>query len=126
MSAMTEPNAELAYKTLDLINANPAHFDMERWVDAHFPVGLSDLTAEACGTTACFAGWAVALSGYKVDGIGDVYNAEGFRVNYDIQGFAADLLGIETEEAEDLFYVANDEIAAAVEEYFGPRPGGDR
>lgn len=125
---MTTPNAELAYKTLDLINANPDHFDMEYWVEGpNLPpaVGLDDLTGEVCGTTACFAGWAAALAGYKITGSGSVYNAAGHQVD-NIQLFAANLLGIETEEADDLFYVANDEIAAAVEEYFGPRPGGDQ
>lgn len=51
---MTTPNAELAYKVLDHIDAHP-----ELWHQDVY-IGKAD-----CGTVACFAGWACLLSGEK-------------------------------------------------------------
>lgn len=127
-----KPNAELAYRTLELIRANPEHFNMTEWSDSRLDkVGLKDLTAppsrdaddaDLCGTTACFAGWAIALSGYMVTSCA-VLTADGkVVVSRDVQDFAATLLGIEYTESEYLFYVENEEIDEAVEAVFGPRP----
>jgi hypothetical protein len=48
------PNAELAYRVLDHIDAHPEQWDQ----------GIYIRKAE-CGTAACFAGWTVLLSGAK-------------------------------------------------------------
>jgi hypothetical protein len=53
MTAPT-PNAELAYKVLDHIDAHPQQWRQGWW-----------FTELDCGTAACFAGWACVLSGYK-------------------------------------------------------------
>lgn len=129
---MTTPNAELAYKVLDLIQVNPEHFDMDSWSGGpganRNPVGLDDLTkdltsADGCGTTACFAGWTIAVSGYRVGVRAEVLcgDSDG-EASLHIEGFAADLLGIDDEQMNELFYVENENIADAVAEIFGPRP----
>ena len=49
----TTPNAELAWRVLDHIDAHPESWDQNVW---------------GCGTAACFAGWAVRLSGGVIAG----------------------------------------------------------
>lgn len=51
------PNAELAYRTLDQIDASPEHWRQSSWV---------------CGTSYCFGGWAVVLSGGQLNEDGEV------------------------------------------------------
>jgi hypothetical protein len=126
VNAPAKPNAELAWRTYDAINANPAHFNMDNWVEARgtVTIGLEQLTDPECGTTACFAGWAIALSGYQL-----TPNREVIRANRmipdDMPSFAASLLRITEYEASDLFYVDNEDFnAELVEEIFGPRPDG--
>jgi hypothetical protein len=119
---MTTPNAELAYRVLDHIDAHP-----ELWSQ-----GLWWSSAE-CGTAGCFAGWAVKLSGGDMTtlpagltpsvtaGLGDL---NGELVPY----AAAHLLGIPglaTEDfADDLFSGDNtrEDLGEIVEKLFGPRP----
>lgn len=48
-------NKRLLRKTLAVIEAHPEHWDQESYASKN-----------ECGTTACFAGWAVVLSGYKL------------------------------------------------------------
>lgn len=122
---MTAPNAELAYRVLDAINAHPAHFDMDNWVrvaPSAELVGLEQLTSPECGTTACFAGWAVALSGYQMTRNREVILANRL-VSQGIAKFAADLLGLNDDQAADLFYADNEDFSGElVAEIFGPRP----
>lgn len=124
---MTTPNAELAYRTWDAINANPASFDMATWVEVgpdSEAVGLEELTGPACGTTACFAGWAVALSGYQVTRNREVIHANRM-VSPSLQEFAAKLLGIDEYQVSELFYADNEDFnEELVVEIFGPRPAG--
>lgn len=117
---MTTPNAELAYRVLDHIDANPSEWDQTNW---------------QCGSAACFAGWAVRLSGGVMenvdgktwsvivsDGLGDL---NGLDVD-----IAADLLlGIEMLYADpdvDLYLETNtrEDLDRLVEHHFGPRPDG--
>lgn len=70
-------NHERILKVADVIEANPDHFDMltfygyngnHLYSTPHIASRLAltiDLTE--CGTTACIAGWAVALWGAEVD-----------------------------------------------------------
>lgn len=122
-----KPNAELAYAAMDAALLNRRHFDMDSWCDGAAVVDLASLTAPAkrgsCGTTACLAGWAVVLSGYRVNARAAVIAADsGEIVAADIQSFAAELLGITYAQSEDLFFVDNDEIEDEVAAMFGPRP----
>ncbi len=126
----TKPNAELAYRVLDQIDAHPTHFDMSSWVrfgerPSDRPDGivtLDDLTNPACGTTACFAGWAVALSGYAMDDSGIAVHPDPPTDEMHAEELAAQLLGLTGEEADDLFNVADDYIHAEVRDIFGARP----
>lgn len=50
---VTRPNVELLRRTLEHIEATPLQWDQNTWAEDNYP----------CGTTYCFAGWAVVLSG---------------------------------------------------------------
>lgn len=105
------PNAELAYRVLDHINAHPESWDQNVWV-AQRP---------ECGTAACFAGWACLLSGDQPAGIPD----ETGEIERYIPHRAGTLLGIEVDGGEHpLFEYTNtrDDLGVLVEEIFGPRP----
>jgi hypothetical protein len=121
------PNAELAYRVLDAINANPAHFDMDTWVRVPHDaptIGLAQLTSPECGTTACFAGWAIVLSGYELTRDLEIVQA-GRVVPEVLSRFAASLLGLNDEQADELFLAANEDFhPELVAEIFGPRPAG--
>lgn len=121
---MTGPNAELAYRVLDTALA-VKRLDMGNWSSSgDKPVGLDELTAETCGTTACMAGWTVALSGMKVNTAGRVYDLSGNEVGY-VKDLATNLLGLTIDEADDLFYSEDCQVEEIVAEIFGPRPGGE-
>lgn len=124
MTAPT-PNAELAYKVLDHIDAHPESWDQEDWY-----------RKEACGTVACFAGWAVEFERYDVALSEEqtatldvpahrfgrhVVGAAGRRTFRDA---AAEALGIDDGQADDLFEGSNsrEDLGRLVEEIFGPRP----
>jgi hypothetical protein len=119
MSAPT-PNAALAYQVIDHIDAHPEQWHQGTWV------GQAD-----CGTIACFAGWAVLLSGYQVDEDGDVsVSPSGSATDLygeHVQEAADVLLGIGKREVEaygDLYdgLLTRYELGCMVEEIFGPRP----
>lgn len=123
-----KPNAELAWRALDAAKANPDHFDMNLWAatpDQSGSVGLDDLQGSQCGTTACLAGWVVAVSGYRATRGGVVLNGDGTEWHYDLQSFAATLLGITFSESEELFFAENETVEHVTARIFGPRPCGD-
>lgn len=135
-----KPNAELAYRVLDHIDADPASWDQATWIKR-----------TDCGTVACFAGWAVQLAGgevevdrwgwSKVELDGEVYTLPGVHSFADIALWALNIEhyyvpgvacpdcgapGCEDEDHEppELFDVANtrEELGEYVEAIFGPRP----
>ena len=83
---------------LEAIEDNPNNFDMSDWY-----IGEEDafngedfntsLIEHTCSSTACVAGWAVALFGTPEQ-----------RGQHDAEDAAADILGLSHEEAADLFY----------------------
>lgn len=129
-----KPNAELAWRVLDHIDVDPESWNQGTWY-----------RQTDCGTSACFAGWAVALAGHRIDvdsepdPDGAQYYAaiDGDR-NITICGAAMldlGLVGIQvpcrcgdcgtTVGAADLLFDAvNDReaLGALVAEIFGPRP----
>lgn len=121
MTAPTKPNAELAYRVLDHIDAEPKGWEQGMWI------GKSD-----CGTVACFAGWAVLLSGCQVDSE---------RAFEEVVGGPAELIGKGIPQAADILlgisidYLrerdlpdpydglhSRESLGAAIAEIFGPRP----
>jgi hypothetical protein len=122
---MTAPNAELAWRVLDHIDAHP-----EQWNQGHW----------WCGTGGCFAGWSVVLAGKKM-----ILEGGDYRVSEapyaEIGDVALEVLGIQSSYiktgtcscgcgvsgSENLFSGANDreELGRLVAEIFGPRPGGE-
>jgi hypothetical protein len=118
----TKPNAELAYRVLDHIDAHPEQWNQGLWV-----------TKVECGTAACFAGWACLLSGEKPDS--DELLGVLLRSGMPIPDRAEQLLRasrfvtslVDGEwEDEDLFgeYNTREDLGRLVEEIFGPRPAG--
>src|SRR6478752_211362 len=102
MTAPT-PNAELAYRVLDQVDADPASWDQSKWF--YRPLGAS------FGTAACFAGWTSLLSGdeprwvhgYQMQTYAVVASG---KTRY-IEARAAELLGIDENQADALFYGGN-------------------
>jgi hypothetical protein len=118
------PNAALAYKVLDHIDAHPEQHEQSVWT-----------TMTYCGTAACFAGWTCLLSGDRLvedeDGDTDVEVWVGGNIRR-IPERAAELLGIPYAPlfvlpyGHDLFNPGNEreDLGRLVAEIFGPRPGG--
>jgi hypothetical protein len=120
-SSQTTPNAELAYRVLDHIDANPSKHDQRHW----------------CGTAQCFAGWAVELAGERPISREEPYVlVDGQEIH--VGHRAAQLLGFRSEEAlnqaafneigevdeYELFSSNNtrEDLGSIVEAAFGPRP----
>jgi len=118
VTAPTTPNAELAYKVLDHIDAHPKQWDQSFWLDR-----------TDCGTVGCFAGWATALSGLEAK-----FNEWGYGRYVEVDGqptmfreAAKELLGIGEEEGNALFSADNtrEALGELVAEIFGPRPAAE-
>lgn len=127
---MTAPNAALAYQVLDHIDAHPESWDQKRWW---------------CGTSGCFAGWTVELSGEQINGISQVRTGPGVFDVVHVGERAAQLLGFDGEAELDkaawaalgkpdlesldadefeLFSALNtrSDLGRIVKAVFGPRP----
>ena len=111
------PNAELAYRVLDHIDAHPETWDQAVW---------------SCGAIACFAGWAVRLSGGRIE-----YPQP--HENFECDGLpglppltvacaASHLLRIGGFDADWLFFVSTDreDLGECVRKIFGERPSSDQ
>lgn len=117
---MTAPNAELAYLVLDRIDANPSEWNQRDWA----------YKGTSCGTSYCFAGWAVVLAGRELvwmdsDGqsFADYAQDERKMLGKQWIGDAArEELGIE--DSRELFHGDNtrEDLGRLVAEIFGPRP----
>lgn len=113
------PNAELAHRVLDHIKADPESWDQASWY-----------RKTHCGTVGCFAGWAVMLSGLKIEGpVYPVVVAEGHPLDdVYVPVAAAQLLGLadDADDAEglELFHEGNTlaDLEEMVADLFGPRP----
>jgi hypothetical protein len=104
------PNAELAYKVLDHIDAHPETWDQATW---------------DCGTTACFAGWALRLSGGYSEN--DVVYGPPSLAGMTVERAAYKVLRIdEASSGPDAWLFDQDntreDLGRLVAEIFGPRP----
>jgi hypothetical protein len=122
---MTTPNAQLAYRVLDHIDAHP-----ELWNQAVY-IGPAD-----CNTAACFAGWVCLLSGEEPDyeqPVLEEYPTALLKSGMTVPGRAQQLLGVsryltdhtgDDDDERDLFLEWNDRdtLGELVAEIFGPRP----
>lgn len=64
---MSTPNVALLKQTLAHVEAHQADWNQRQWITP-----ADEREDPSCGTAYCFAGWAVALSGYKVERTGSV------------------------------------------------------
>jgi len=119
VTAPPTPNAELAYRVLDYIDANPKLWRQAVWVGER----------PECGTVACFAGRTVLLSGCKLDDDLIVVDGPPELIGKTV-GQAADiLLGINTDLLNERNHrdpydglLTRKELGDIVAEIFGPRP----
>lgn len=118
---MTAPNAVLAYKTLDHIDADPDQHDQQFWIHR----------GDGCGTVACLAGWACLLADDRPDFYKDDPEACDVLVGGDslpVPERAAQLLGIPYDRdafyGHELFSMhhTREDLGRLVSEIFGPRP----
>lgn len=117
----TTPNAALAWRVMDQIDAYPDLWDQGSWI------GEKD-----CGTVACFAGWAVLLSGCRVDtrsAFDKIVAGPDELIGKAIPRAADILLGINVEYLKDRGLPdpydglhTRTTLGEAVEQVFGPRP----
>ncbi|GIF08715.1 hypothetical protein [Actinoplanes siamensis] len=115
-----KPDAGRAYAVLDQIDARPELHNQSAWF--HRTIG-------GCGTAACFAGWTSLLAGDEPLWTHDYQNQTdavigGGKRRY-IEARATELLGIDPDQADALFYGGNtrEDLGRLVEQIFGPRPG---
>lgn len=102
------PNADLLRRTLAHIEEHPEQWEQEMWATRRLD----------CGTTCCFAGWAVALSGGKPDFPDEDWDTlEAYRiVPGSVPGIAEtryaevarQLLGLDKAQSDLLFSEANE------------------
>lgn len=120
-------NGELAWRALDTARGKGKLY-MGSWFqydsrDELTPEMLLD--ENVCGTTACHAGWVVALSGYTMRDTPDgtmAITANGSPAG-SVMTMARALLGINEGQAFDLFLDSgSDTIEETIAEIFGPRP----
>jgi len=122
------PDAALAYRVLDHIDANPGLHDPRVWIERR----------GECGTAACMAGWTCLLAGdrpYYRDGDGDpeaeyVVHAGAPELGDYIPVRAANLLGMKLDGGYTLTgyrlfepHNTREDLGRLVAEIFGPRPG---
>jgi hypothetical protein len=117
------PNAPLGYRVLDYVTQYPEQHHQGSYVE-HLDETVR--SGPACGTVACFAGWTCILSGEQVNVDADAVILEDGSL-LPIRDRAADLLGLDFEQAWELFIHVQDpdDLPEAVATYFGPRPGPD-
>jgi hypothetical protein len=87
-------NTELLLRVKAAILEEPNKFDMGMWFED-----------AACGTTACIAGWSVALSENLKD-LRDGFSFWG-KLDGTISGHAAKAIGVDELTADKLFYTNN-------------------
>lgn len=112
-----KPNAELAYRVLDHIDADPRSWRQDVW---------------DCGTAACFAGWAVRLAG-GISGDDLVVDGPAELIGHPVGVAAHMVLGIDEDTAWSLYDrgtgdwlfspdLDREGLGQTVAEIFGPRP----
>lgn len=114
---MSAPNAELAYRILDQIDAHPEQWNQGTWVTD-------------CGTSFCFAGWALELTGHTLRDV-EVNGLRRMQLDDEPEVFAETVaraaaveLRIRRWDAGQLFESMNtrEDLGELVAEIFGSRP----
>lgn len=115
-----KPNAELAYRVLDQIDAHPEQWYQGSWV-------------RNCGTSFCFAGWALTLAGHSLRDYEGDDGTRRMQLDDTTEVFSSTVsvaarreLGLARWDGELLFEADNtrEDLDRFVEQFFGPRPGG--
>jgi hypothetical protein len=131
---MPDLNYPLIAEILQAIQDQPDKHDQDTWMTVSHEtlvqmsnegftveLGLDSLLVpdDVCGTSACIAGWAVMLSGYKAISKGgrtirDFRSPEGFFFDdYSIAAEAGKLIGLDKDGIEQIFHDYTDDEAKA-------------
>lgn len=96
-------NKELLLKVKDQILKEPKQFFMGSWFSTQFDASKPIWPVPNCGTSACIAGWAVALNAKKNPNL----MAEHYNATHDsIESDAMQALEISYQDAQDLFFAS--------------------
>lgn len=117
-------NLDLGLAVADHVERYPDLHNQELWGDALPAIKPEDIAkatndGELCGTAGCIAGWIMAFSGYKLkhstDGSTLVQRPDSLAwhdwEDEDFIRTAAGLLGMNLEEAKELFYEMDNQTA---------------
>lgn len=101
------------------IENRPGAFNMAFWLgldsDKYGEMFGLEQMDQSCGTTACVAGWTALLSGYAFDRSGSTVHNN--QRSAPVSEVAAELLGLEKDVANSLFYFRDEDTAKAVIDY---------
>lgn len=108
-------NTELAKKIMRAITEKPDQWDQHRWA-AIQPEPNVEIVDGTCGTTMCLAGWACFLSGEKInwrtaEAEGSQLVAHHLENGRSIEDRAVELLDIDWDDANALFYAYDEDTA---------------
>jgi hypothetical protein len=97
---------DLLALVMETIEDNPEHWKQNSWAFAGHSA-VMDLNYPPCGTSGCAAGWATMLCGVKLRSdfalLGDPYHLRRTIAGYSVASEAADLMGLTSQEADELF-----------------------
>lgn len=99
------PNLEKLKELHERITTKPENWDQECWAQQ-----------KECGTSYCMAGWACVLDGQVIDWPKNVEPGEWVEALHlvtgqDIDEAARDILGLDQDDSDRLFYCTNNDVA---------------
>lgn len=120
-------NVEKLVELRDQLVLHPEQHDQNTWVNTHGETITPDEQPDmSCGTTACAAGWTVLLNGERFADYGtvlaDTSNPSAYRQHVYRDGAftlrlvvsvperAQQILGLNDQQAEQLFYLERDKV----------------
>lgn len=127
MSEKTPEQRERAFELLDFLKNHPDSHDQNFFASPAFGKRMSSfepLTAaralNECGTVACAAGWAVLLAGGRI-ARPSLAVIPRIGLTGEVPVLAAELLGLDDDEAYRLFFDAQDldDVADAIWDIYG-------
>lgn len=111
-------NIEKVTQLHDFLAENPAKLHMGYWGRVS-RVQDSDCQEITCGTTACIAGWAVILDGWKPNHVSENGLFESVTKDgtlRDVENLAGEILGITRTQQNKLFFLGDDQAVPALQD----------
>lgn len=108
-----KPGQDTATAVVEAIRANPRHHDQSDWAKPD-----REPEETSCGTKRCIAGWTMHVHSFSDTVINEMGGTLGLNgVFPPVAAAAANLLGIDDEDAYILFYFTNNEDALTATEW---------